>query len=185
MVSDVDTYDQDSDALTLMTMHSAKGLEFEVVFVVGMEETLFPHTRALYDASEMEEERRLCYVAMTRAKQELYLLHAGRRLLYGGIQRNIPSRFLSEVDSSYGVSQSYGGEQRVVYDDQPITFKPNFGDSHSGGSQSISIAVGDRVKHQVFGRGEIIELDDDVASIRFEGRGVKKLNISFAPLEKL
>ena len=186
LVADVDTYDADSDALTLMTMHSAKGLEFEVVFVVGMEETLFPHTRALYDSSEMEEERRLCYVAMTRAKQELYLLHAGRRLLYGGIQRNIPSRFLSEIDNSYGVSSSFN-EPRIVYDEEPVTFKPNFGDSSSkpAATQMVSIAVGDRVKHQVFGTGDVVDMDGEVASIKFQGRGLKKLNTSFAPLEKL
>ena len=189
LVSDVDTYDADSDALTLMTMHSAKGLEFPVVFVVGMEETIFPHSRALYDASEMEEERRLCYVAMTRAKEELYLLHAGRRLLYGGIQRNIPSRFLSEVDSSYGVTSTStpvsSTEPRIVYD-EPISFTPSFGDSSpTPQAAKARVSEGDRVKHKVFGTGTVISMDGDVASINFQGRGMKKLNTSFAPLEKL
>lgn len=196
LVADVDTYDADSDALTLMTMHSAKGLEFPVVFIVGMEESIFPHNRALYDVSEMEEERRLCYVAMTRAKEELYLLHAGRRLLYGGIQRNLPSRFLSEADESYNSRHapslspqssapkrdtSYN-EPRVVYD-EPVTFKPNFGEPKQGGRRAENIKVGDTVRHKIFGTGDVESMEGDVASIKFRGRGLKKLNTSFAPLE--
>ncbi len=96
LVADTDAYDPAHDAVTLMTLHNAKGLEFPVVFVVGMEESIFPHSRALTDPSQMEEERRLCYVGMTRAKDRLYLLHANSRILYGGIQANMPSRFLGE-----------------------------------------------------------------------------------------
>ena len=80
-----------------MTLHAAKGLEFPAVFMVGLEETIFPHSRALYDQAEMEEERRLCYVGMTRARERLYLTYAQSRLLYGGLQMNAPSRFLSEI----------------------------------------------------------------------------------------
>ncbi|MBI4032170.1 UvrD-helicase domain-containing protein [Candidatus Berkelbacteria bacterium] len=97
LISDIDNYDPTHQAVTLMTMHNAKGLEFPVVFIVGCEEGIFPHSRALTDPAGMEEERRLCYVGMTRAKERLYLLHANSRLLYGGIQANLPSRFLSEV----------------------------------------------------------------------------------------
>ncbi len=181
LVADVDTYDENSDALTLMTMHSAKGLEFPVVFVVGMEETIFPHSRALYDASEMEEERRLCYVAMTRAKEELYLLHANRRLLYGGIQNNIPSRFLSEINVEFGAPSN---EPRVVYDEQPVEIRPNFGAPRTAKSL-VKVTIGDKVRHKVFGTGEVVDMDGDVASIKFQGRGLKKLNTAFAPLEKL
>ena len=85
---------ESKDAVRLMTAHGAKGLEFPVVFMPGMEEGIFPHTRSLYDASQMEEERRLCYVGMTRAREELYLLHATSRLLYGSTMHNTPSRFL-------------------------------------------------------------------------------------------
>ena len=85
-MSDIDTAQFGDDVVTLMTLHAAKGLEFPVVFMVGMEETIFPHSRALYDQHEMEEERRLCYVGMTRAKEELYLLYAISRSLYGGVQ---------------------------------------------------------------------------------------------------
>lgn len=97
LVADTDSYDPAHDAVTLMTLHNAKGLEFPVVFVVGMEESIFPHSRALSDPVQMEEERRLCYVGMTRAKDRLYLLHANSRILYGGIQANLPSRFLGEI----------------------------------------------------------------------------------------
>src|SRR6202012_4976456 len=100
LVSDLDGTNFDGDAVTLMTLHAAKGLEFPIVFMAGLEETIFPHSRALYDQSEMEEERRLCYVGMTRAREELYMMYATSRLLYGGVQHNPPSRFLSEIDDA-------------------------------------------------------------------------------------
>ncbi len=97
LISDVDNYDPAHEAVTLMTMHNAKGLEFPVVFIVGCEEGIFPHARALADPAQMEEERRLCYVGITRAKERLYLLHANSRLLYGGFQANQASRFIGEI----------------------------------------------------------------------------------------
>ncbi len=97
LVSDVDSYNPSEDAITLMTLHSAKGLEFPVVFMVGMEEGLFPNLRSAMDLSELEEERRLCYVGITRAKEKLYCLHAATRLLYGAMQSNLPSRFIHEI----------------------------------------------------------------------------------------
>lgn len=97
LISDIDNYDPNHEAVTLMTMHNAKGLEFPVVFIVGCEEGIFPHSRALSDPSQMEEERRLCYVGITRAKERLYLLHANSRLLYGGFQSNMASRFIGEI----------------------------------------------------------------------------------------
>src|SRR5204862_1914115 len=106
LVSDIDGADFSSEAVTLMTLHAAKGLEFPVVFMAGMEESIFPHSRALYDQSEMEEERRLCYVGMTRAKQELYLISASSRMLYGGLQHNPPSRFLADIDTQYQTTES-------------------------------------------------------------------------------
>src|SRR5690606_33422242 len=112
----------------LMTLHAAKGLEFPVVFMTGMEETIFPHSRALYDATEMEEERRLCYVGMTRAKEELYLSYATSRMLYGGVQHNPPSRFLSDFEARTqtdglgwggGMQHSFGGSY-----DEPAMPRP-------------------------------------------------------------
>jgi DNA helicase-2/ATP-dependent DNA helicase PcrA len=101
LVSDLDGADFSGEAVTLMTLHAAKGLEFPVVFMIGMEETIFPHSRALYDQSEMEEERRLCYVGMTRARQELYLTTANGRLLYGGVQHNPPSRVFCAIKAVF------------------------------------------------------------------------------------
>ncbi len=174
LVSDVDAWDQSGNAVTLMTLHAAKGLEFPVVFMTGLEETIFPHSRALYDQNEMEEERRLCYVGMTRAKQELYMLHASRRLLYGREQHNPPSRFLSEIDaetveetSAYSTSNV----QHPTFDDEPH-YVPE-------------LQEGDGVRHKIFGEGTVVELAGDNAVVYFKSKGTKRLNIAFAPLEKL
>jgi DNA helicase-2/ATP-dependent DNA helicase PcrA len=182
LVSDVDQADFDGNAVTLMTLHAAKGLEFPAVFMIGMEETIFPHSRALYDQFEMEEERRLCYVGMTRAREELYMIYATSRMLYGGAQHNPPSRFLSEIDAQFQPSEStYGfaptgipsgdGIDSPAPDDEP-RYVPE-------------LTEGDTVKHQTFGVGTVVELDGDNATIYFKGKGAKKLNIGFAPLEKL
>ena len=180
LVSDIDQANFDGNAVTLMTLHAAKGLEFPAVFMVGMEETIFPHSRALYDAFEMEEERRLCYVGMTRAREELYMIYATSRMLYGGAQHNPPSRFLSEIDAEFqpasGISfapQGLPGEEPQVHQDD--------GEPH----YVPELAEGDSVRHQVFGVGTVVELDGDNATIFFKGKGAKKLNIGFAPLEKL
>ncbi len=184
LVSDLDSADFDGNAVTLMTLHAAKGLEFPVVFMSGMEETIFPHSRALYDQNEMEEERRLCYVGMTRAREELYMMYASGRLLYGGIQHNPPSRFISEIDAEY---QSATG-----YLDSNFSFKPSGFETTPQPAMSNDepryvpdLVEGDSVRHQVFGTGTVMELDGDVAVIYFKGKGARKLNIGFAPLEKL
>ena len=179
LISDLDSADFGNNAVTLMTLHAAKGLEFPVVFMIGMEETLFPHSRALYDQAEMEEERRLCYVGMTRAKEELNLLHASSRLLYGGMQHNPPSRFLSEID----------GETNLVADFGNNFFPSSTSESHPLGDNEVryapDLAEGDGVVHKIFGEGTVVELEGDNATIYFKGKGTKKLNIAFAPLEKL
>ena len=188
LVSDLDSADLNGDAVTLMTLHAAKGLEFPVVFMVGLEESIFPHSRALYDQSEMEEERRLCYVGMTRARQELYLTYASSRLLYGGVQHNPPSRFLSEIDadSVTNAETTYSFTQKPHQSWQP--------DDDNGSQIAIvpdepryvpEINEGDGVRHQLFGVGTVMEMDGDTAVIYFKGKGARKINISFAPLEKL
>lgn len=179
LISDLDNADFGSDNVTLMTLHGAKGLEFPVVFMTGMEETIFPHSRALYDASEMEEERRLCYVGMTRAKEELIMISASSRLLYGGLQHNPPSRFLSEI-SSETVTASAASAASFQ---NPLAASPL---AASAEPRYIpELEIGDGVRHQLFGTGEVTEIDGDTAVVYFKGRGVKKLNIAFAPLEKL
>ena len=180
LVSDLDGANFDNDAVTLMTLHAAKGLEFPVVFMTGLEESIFPHSRALYDQSEMEEERRLCYVGMTRARQELYLTYASSRMLYGGVQHNPPSRFLSEIDAEF---QAVGGYET------PFSFQPSgIGEALTDNQEPRYVPdlnEGDGVRHQIFGQGTVMEIDGDNVVIYFKGKGTRTLNLSFAPLEKL
>lgn len=186
LITDIDQVDLDGNAVTLMTLHGAKGLEFPVVFMVGMEETIFPHSRALYDQAEMEEERRLCYVGMTRAREELYMIHAVGRMLYGGQQHNPPSRFLSEINVESVIENSFlqnmtGNQYQQSYDNDQSSAQQKVDEPR----YVPDVAEGDVVNHSVFGMGTIMELDGDVATIYFKGRGAKKINIAFAPIEKV
>ncbi len=186
LISDLDTTQLSSDAVTLMTLHAAKGLEFPVVFMIGMEETVFPHSRALYDQSEMEEERRLCYVGMTRAKEELIMTCASSRMLYGGIQHNPPSRFLSESGADMEFDGGMFGFQMNNHNDSEYDMTPSTPKPVSNEPRYVpELYEGDNVRHQLFGDGTIMEIDGETATIYFKGKGAKKLNISFAPLEKL
>ncbi|MDO8265486.1 MAG: UvrD-helicase domain-containing protein [Candidatus Saccharibacteria bacterium] len=202
LISDLDSADLNSDAVVLMTLHAAKGLEFPIVFMAGMEETLFPQSRALYDQSEMEEERRLCYVGMTRAKEELYMLHANSRMLYGGVQHNVPSRFLSEISAenieetgSYS-SNSFSGSSPSFSDSVYSEKKPDmvgWASKIQQTNQTLDnepryipdFSEGDDVEHGLFGIGKIVEIDDDTVAVYFKKAGIKKLNLSIAPLKKL
>jgi DNA helicase-2/ATP-dependent DNA helicase PcrA len=191
LISDLDSADMASDAVILMTLHAAKGLEFPAVFMVGMEESIFPHTRALYDATEMEEERRLCYVGMTRAREELFMTYATSRMLYGGVQHNLPSRFLSEIDTGFQANLGSAGYEPVG----GPSWSPSstFGGAAATPTPAYSnepryvpdLDEGDSVRHAVFGVGTIMEKEGDVVTVYFKGKGAKKLDIGFAPLEKL
>lgn len=175
LLSDLDSADFSGNSVTFMTLHSAKGLEFPAVFITGCEEGVLPHSRALYDAGEMEEERRLMYVGMTRAKEELYLIHAVERTLFGGRTSNPPSRFLSDIGSAAETNEpalAAGGFPSAAYDLDEPRYVPE-------------LSEGDGVKHSLFGMGTVLELQGDNATIYFKGRGVKKLNIAFAPLTKI
>lgn len=184
LVSDIDTVEFGNNAVTLMTLHAAKGLEFPVVFMTGLEETIFPHSRALYDQSEMEEERRLCYVGMTRAKEELYLCYATSRLLYGGMQHNPPSRFISDVDATFAVdSISLGGASWQALDYAHNT--PGASEVSNEPRYVAELYEGDTVEHNVFGRGTVLAVDGDNVTVYFKGKGAKKLNTAFAPLRRL
>jgi DNA helicase-2/ATP-dependent DNA helicase PcrA len=190
LVSDLDSADFASDAVTLMTLHAAKGLEFPVVFMAGMEETIFPHSRAMYDQSEMEEERRLCYVGMTRAKEELYMLHAASRMLYGTTQHNPPARFLSEIsgESVQETSTGFGSNIFSSAAGNLTGWASNLNQQKTQKSEpryEVDFEEGDAVEHQLFGRGTIVEIDGDNLAIHFSGKGTKKLNASFAPIKKL
>ncbi|MBP9813312.1 UvrD-helicase domain-containing protein [Candidatus Saccharibacteria bacterium] len=177
LVSDLDGLNESQNSVTLMTMHTAKGLEFPVVFIPGMEESLFPHSRALYDQSEMEEERRLCYVAMTRAKEELYLVSAYSRILYGTVQANPPSRFLTDIEEMSLKTSDFASSYN----------NPSISNTHKSTEPryEILLEAGDQIRHQVFGVGTVMEIQDDTVAVYFKGRGLKKLNTSFAPIEKV
>lgn len=175
LVSDLDTADMGSDAVILMTLHAAKGLEFPVVFITGLEESVLPHSRALYEPGEMEEERRLMYVGMTRAKQELYLTYATERTLYGGRQHNPPSRFIADIGPAAAASESVYGFQSSA-------------DMFAGDPEPHyvpELETGDGVRHKLFGVGTVVELQGENATVYFKGKGTKRLNIAFAPLEKI
>jgi DNA helicase-2/ATP-dependent DNA helicase PcrA len=181
LISDIDSLESEGRAVTLMTLHAAKGLEFPVVFMVGMEETIFPHSRALYDKQEMEEERRLCYVGMTRAREELHMIHARSRMIYGAVHHNPPSRFLSDID---GLRPATITPSLDVYDDSYAPDPSSFQGDSSEHRYVMDLSVGDVVHHDLFGDGTLTELDGDFATIYFKSRGSKKINIAFAPLEK-
>jgi DNA helicase-2/ATP-dependent DNA helicase PcrA len=187
LLSDADNADMTNDSVTLMTLHASKGLEFPVIFMPGMEESILPHSRSLYEQDEMEEERRLCYVGMTRAREELFMLYAASRLLYGGVQHNPPSRFLAEID---GEVQTAASQSNYDNGYQPLGYtRPQselLNKQLSNEPRYVpELNEGDDVRHQVFGIGTVMEIEGDNAIIYFKGKGSKKLNISFAPIEKI
>ncbi len=168
--------------VTLMTIHSAKGLEFEYVFVVGMEENLFPHSNSMLDQKEMEEERRLAYVAITRAKRNLHLTHAAKRRYFGITQANPASRFINDIDESLidRVSEinKFSSSQSEWSDD-------SFDDDKNWKIE-VNFKVGDKVKHEYFGIGKIKYMDDSIVEVDFGSvYGVKELMLEYARLEKL
>jgi len=171
LVSDVDNLEEETNAPTLLTLHMAKGLEFPVVFIVGLEEGILPHIRSYDEPEEMEEERRLCYVGITRAKERLYLVHTFRRTLFGDSEVREPSRFLKDIPPHLieGAQwRSEGAPEGVL----TLRFKP-----------------GDRVSHPLFGEGIVVESkplgDDEEVSVAFEEMGIKRLLVSFARLKKI
>lgn len=198
LVADIDSLGEGGEAVTLMTLHSAKGLEFPVVFMIGMEEGVFPHSRSLVSDAELEEERRLCYVGMTRAKEELHLMHAHRRALYGQPSFNRPSRFLSDIPEE--LTRPLEGHGSRPYGVRQVT-------QHRSGSYTVStprptseqrklrgpdwrapFEVGQHVRHSKFGIGVVIACnplrDDAEVTVAFPGvTGVKKLVQSLAKLE--
>lgn len=177
LVSDAAEYSLDSDAVTLMTVHSAKGLEFKVVFIIGLEENIMPISKALYDDEELEEERRLMYVAITRAKEKLYLLNAGRRMLYGNMQMNPPSRFISEIsdnllDKEETKNEMHSLKTKLLYSDD--------------NTSSEEFKNGDIVTHLTFGKGVVVSVDDKFITIAFHQRfGVKKFLKNYKGIRKV
>lgn len=173
LVADAAEYTKDSDAVTLMTIHSAKGLEFKVVFIIGMEEGILPHQNSLFDADELEEERRLMYVAITRAKERLYLLNAQKRMLYGKLTANMPSRFITEIRDSLldkETSEVHKVNASILYDDD----------------KECDFKKGDLVMHLSFGKGVITNIDDRFITIAFNVRfGTKKFLKNYKGIKKV
>ena len=180
MVSDTDEIDEQAEAVTLMTVHSAKGLEYKVVFIVGLEENIFPHSRSLFEPAELEEERRLCYVGITRAKEKLYLTFAQARELYGSMQTNPPSRFIEDIPTDLldfrnnGSVSLLGGssrEEEAEYVDEDY--------------ETEEVQEGDRVIHTKFGEGVVKKISGNILQVSFTQVGTKSLMKEYAPLRKV
>lgn len=211
LVADTDDLDDEESSVTLMTLHAAKGLEFPVVFLVGMEDGVFPHIRSLGEPAELEEERRLAYVGITRAMKKLHLTSAWSRMMHGTTQYNPPSRFLDEIPSELideigGSRMLRGRRDRGDRDTSGRTF--GGGGRASGnrdhmveqalaaangptqsGAEALGLRVGDDVRHSQWGEGVIVDIegagDKAEASVHFPSIGEKRLLLSWAPLEKI
>lgn len=173
LVSDVnDQKNDNSPKVTLMTIHAVKGLEYKYVFVIGMEENIFPHVNSCEEEGGIEEERRLCYVAITRAKEKLYLVNALRRMLYGKASVNMPSRFINEIDKDLIDAP----EKKMV--NIKFNKKEAFNDDNG-------LKAGDNVIHDIYGPGVVVNVDKSIATIAFKGQGIKKLMKNHKSIKKV
>ena len=179
LISDVEEYKDDPNRISLMTVHSVKGLEFDHVFVVGMEEGIFPHMNSLMENSELEEERRLCYVAITRAKDDLHLVNARRRTLYGKEQINPVSRFIGEINSDL-IESNVDNEVKQEEQKRKIQTGEMFRE------EDVDYNVGDYVYHETFGTGRVVEVTNTLVSVAFKHpHGIKKLMKNHKKLSKV
>ena len=185
LIADVDTLDTQDNAVTMMTIHSAKGLEFPVVFIAGLEEGLLPHSQSMLERDELEEERRLMYVAMTRAKERLYLLRAKSRMLYGETKNNTPSQFLAEIPSEIVDSNTQEQRSHREIANEDLGYTPIPYEEYE--EEGTVLNEGDTVAHASFGEGKVVSVLGGVATIAFNNPkyGVKKLALSIAPLKKV
>lgn len=206
LISDLDNLPDSQNSVTMMTLHAAKGLEYPHVFLIGLEEGIFPHSRSLLDPEQLEEERRLMYVGITRAEKSLSITFAKQRLLFGEMQANQPSQFLNEIPKDIMQTNSpyFGAMERATIESNQIGLRPipsedskysNYIKAGSNGNPfndhnddfNVEFKDGDKVLHPTFGTGMIIGVTGGVATIAFEDRkvGIKKLALSVAPLEKI
>ena len=206
LMTDIDNYNAQTDAVVMMTIHSAKGLEFPVVFIPGMEEGIFPGLQSMYSNDDIEEERRLAYVGITRAKKNLYLSHASMRMLFGSTSRNLPSRFIVEIPDA--LTEKVGRQQSSQMSFEALVRgdyeRDDSRSSYSGNGYlskqkaavrkapdvpKVSFSAGDGVIHKVFGKGVIVSSkpmgSDSMLEIAFENGGTKKLMANYAKLEKI
>ena len=195
LVSEVDNYEESEDTLTLITLHQAKGLEFPVVFIAGMEEGLLPHSRSMDSNADLEEERRLCYVGITRAKERLYLLRAFQRGMWGRTSHTLASRFLEEIPQklisfagSPGVTAAAAVSTRPSIDRSLTAWDRTIPDETKQGLEYVP-EVGDTVKHDKFGQGVVVQCEawgnDYEVSVCFDGGELRRLLLSYAKLEKI
>ena len=198
LYTDADSDDGSDDKVLLMTVHSAKGLEFDNVFVTGMEDGIFPGSRSMYSEDDLEEERRLAYVAITRARKKLYVTSAGRRMIFGQTQKNVTSRFIREIGKENFIKLDNSKKAAQIADDgvtevqslslqqQLAREKRNYG---SANTDTNSYQPGERVSHRIFGEGTILTVmktaNDSMLEIAFEKVGTKKIMANFAKLKKL
>lgn len=196
LVSDVDDFESSDSKVTLMTLHAAKGLEFPVVFLTGLDEGLFPHSRTLMDPAQVEEERRLAYVGITRAERQLYVTNAVTRTMYGRISAYMPSRFLAEIPPQFmedyhrksAMPQSrttaVPGKQRVS-----ILTKPVASSLPKKHAVTDTFAKGDKVRHKIWGIGTVLDVIGEGPNmqmkIQFPTKGVRQVVVKYAPLEKI
>jgi len=190
--SDIDSLREDADTVKLMTLHSAKGLEFPVVFITGAEEGLLPHYSSKDDNEELEEERRLCYVGATRSKQRLYFVCCSSRLLFGSTRGNLPSRFLEDI----GAARMQTLEASHRYEDEP-GFLDDGEESDGMKNEQCAAAMfapdndakykcGDFVEHRIWGRGCVVSFKDGEICVAFDhGQGIKRMAVEFAPIRKV
>lgn len=176
LVSATDNIDSEAGAVHLMTMHAAKGLEFDTVFIAGMEEGLFPHSRSLLDAREMEEERRLAYVGITRAKKRVYLLWAETRNIFGSVRVNVSSRFLEDIPDEL---------KNEKLEMKNGMWEKGLKKKTKEESNRQSFKDGQRVRHKTFGEGVVISTDKDIVTVAFMKSGLKKISTNFTGLEKV
>ena len=175
LIADISEHQESNDEVTLMTIHSAKGLEFEVVFLVGMEENIFPHANSLLEADGLEEERRLCYVGITRAKQRLFISNAKRRMLYGKDNMNMPSRFIKEIDKN------------LIDEENPmLSFQEKIDKNEFYETEDVEYKSGDVIMHTIYGKGVVIDVGDKLLTIAFaKNFGIKKLMKNHKSLKKI
>jgi len=196
LVTDLDENDPEQSSVTLMTLHSAKGLEFPVVFLIGLEDGVFPHVRSLGDPDELEEERRLCYVGLTRAEERLYLCHAWSRMMFGTTDYRPPSRFLEEIPAELvdALADNDGrrrGSGRGAHREAVVAAALRRDSAPTGarGAEQLGLQVGDDVRHDKFGEGVIVDItgagDKAEARVQFRDVGEKTLLLSWAPLARV
>lgn len=198
LVADIDNYDEAQETVVLMTLHSAKGLEFRNVFLIGMEEGIFPGVRSMATQEDMEEERRLCYVGITRAKRRLFMTYANSRTLFGSTKHNLPSRFLKEipeelVNKEEAKQPDFGDFGSRVFQKPQMdksSFAPSASATKAVQTESVpSFAAGDRVLHRKFGEGTVVEAKaigaDMFLKVNFDTVGEKNLMAAYVKLEKL